>query len=146
MKKITDLKEYLSKIPNGEQVYDFLLSIDDNTPKGRHAFNEKVYVNVVSLETKENFDGVFESHREYIDLHVIIYGKEKIYYGDRKDMAVTKAYDEQGDYELLKGDNYSVVEYAALQGVVFKINEPHMAGASVCTSKNILKAIIKLKK
>ena len=88
MQKVENLKEYLSKIKGGEKVYDFLLSIDENTSKGRRDFNENLYVNVVSYETKtaDNFDSIFESHRDYIDLHVLISGEEKIFYGDKRDM------------------------------------------------------------
>ena len=146
MKKIIDLKSYLAKIPDGEKVYSFLTSITEETPKGRHDFNDKVYVNVVSYETKDRFDGIFESHREYIDLHVLIQGEEKIYYGDRKDMTVTKEYDSQGDYELLKGDKYSAVDYTVMQGIECEINEPHMAGGMVSTPQMILKVIVKIKK
>lgn len=145
MKKITDLKEYLSKIPNGEKVYNFLLSINDNTPKGRHGFNENLYVNVVSYETKQDFDGIFESHRDYIDLHVLVQGEETIYYGDRKEMSITKEYDKSGDYELLKGVNYSSVEYGKMQGVEFTVNEPHMAGYTCKGKQKILKAIVKIR-
>ena len=147
MRKTDNLKEYLCKIKDGEKVYDFLLSIDENTPKGRHDFNENLYVNVVSYETKnaDNFDGVFESHRDFIDLHVLISGEEKIFYGDKSDMAVTKEYDKAGDYELLKGNKYSVVEYGKMQGVEFSVNEPHMAGYTIQNGKKILKTIVKIR-
>ena len=145
MQKITNLKSYLAKIPDGDNVYSFLTDITERTQKGRHDFNDRVYVNVVSYETKDGFDGIFESHRDYIDLHVLIKGEEKIYYGKKADMTVTKKYDIQGDYELLKGDKYSAVEYAAMQGVECEVNEPHMAGGSIVTSQKILKAIVKIK-
>ena len=74
MQKINDLKLYLAKIPDGDKVYSFLANITEETQKGRHDFNDNVYVNVVSYETKVDFDGIFESHREYVDLHVLIQG------------------------------------------------------------------------
>lgn len=146
MEKIIDLKLYLEKIPDGEKVYSFLTSITEETPKGRHDFNNKVYVNVVSYETKDGFDGIFESHREYIDLHVLIHGEEKIYYDKKEDMTVTKEYDEQGDYELLKSNKYYSLNYIAMQGIECETNEPHMAGGSVSESQIILKAIVKIKR
>ena len=146
MRKIENLKEYLSRIPDGEKVYDFLLSINENTPKGRHDFNENLYVNVVSYETKNGFDGIFESHRDYVDLHVLIKGVERIYYGKREDMTVAKKYDKAGDYELLKGDEYSSVNYSAMQGIECEVNEPHMAGGYISEPKKILKAIVKILK
>ena len=146
MKKIIDLKSYLAKIPDGDKAYFFLTSITEETQKGRHDISDSIYVNVVSYETKDGFDGIFERHRECIDLHVIIQGEEKIYYGDREDMTVTKEYDETGDYELLKGDKYSFVEYGKKQGIEFPINEPHMAGYADEKCQKILKAIVKIKK
>ena len=146
MQRINEIKSYLAKIPDGEKVYEFLTSITEETPKGRHDFNDRVYVNVVSYETKDGFDGIFESHREYIDLHVLIQGEEKIYYDKKEDMIVTKEYDSQGDYELLKGNKYSAVDYTVMQGIECAINEPHMAGGMVSTPQMILKVIVKIKK
>ena len=147
MQKIENLKEYLSKIQDGNKVYAFLLSIDAKTPTGRHDFNENLYVNVVAYETKnaDNFDGVFESHRDYIDAHVLIDGEEKIFYGDRKEMSITKEYDKTGDYELLKGKDYSAIEYSKMQGIEFSVNEPHMAGYADSRSQ-IIKTVIKIKR
>ena len=145
MQRINEIKSYLAKIPDGEKVYEFLTSITEETPKGRYDFNDNVYVNVVSYETKDGFDGIFESHREYIDLHVLIQGEEKIYYGKKEDMTVTKEYDNQDDYELLKGDKYSSINYTAMQGIECDINEPHMAGKCVSNPKKVLKVIVKIK-
>ena len=61
-------------------------------------------------------------------------------------MTVTKEYDSQGDYELLKGDKYSAVDYTVMQGIECEINEPHMAGGMVSTPQMILKVIVKIKK
>ena len=146
MKKITDLKSYLKSINDGDKVYRFITETDENTPKGRHDFNENLYVNVVALKTGESFDGVFESHRDYIDLHVLIDGEEKIYYGDKDGMAVIKVYDKDGDYELLKGESYSSVVYGKMQAIEFDAEEPHMAGGAASSPQMILKAIVKIKK
>ena len=146
MKKITDLREYLLNFKDGEKVYDFLVSIDENTAKGRHDFNENLYVNVVSYKTKDEFDGIFESHKVYMDLHVLINGEEKIYYGDREKMLITKEYDKESDYELLKGKEYSFVTYEKMQGIECVVNELHMAGYESGKCNKVLKAIVKIKK
>lgn len=145
MKKITDLKEYFSKIKDGDKVYEFLCNTNENTQKGRHDFNENLYINVVSYETKESFEGVFESHKDYIDLHALVSGEEKIYYGDREKMIITKDYDKDGDYELLKGQDYFSVAYSKMQGVECAVNEPHMAAGAVNGGDKVLKAIVKIK-
>ena len=146
MKKIDDLKIYLAKIPDGDKAYSFLTEITEKTPKGRHDIGDNVYINLVSYETQKDFDGIFERHKGYIDLHVLIKGEEKIYYGKKKEMTVIKKYEKAGDYELLKSEKYSAVEYSVMQGIECEINEPHMAGGSVSAPKKILKAIVKIKK
>lgn len=145
MKKINNLKEYLYKIKDGEKVYNFLTTIDEGTPKGRYDFNEKLYCNVVSYETKESFDGIFECHKEYVDFHVLIAGEEKIYYGDRSTMDIEKQYDSKDDYELLKGGQHSFVSYEKMQGVEFLVNETHQAAIAVKNPQKVLKVIVKIK-
>ena len=147
MKTIENLKTYLSKIEDGEKVYEFLRSVNEKTTKGRHDFNLNLYVNVVSYGTKNgnSFDGVFESHREYIDVHVLISGEEKIFYGKKRDMSIMEKYDETDDYEMLKGDKYSFVEYGKMQGVELPVNEPHMAGYAIDKKCNVFKAIVKIR-
>ena len=146
MKKFTDLREPLLQLVDGEKVYDFLKNINENTKLGRHDFNENLYVNVVASQTKEGFDSVFESHKDFIDLHVMISGEEMLFYGHKANMVVTKTYDASGDYELLKGEEYSSVVCQSMQGVEFDVNEPHMALGAVKSPEKVLKAIVKIRK
>lgn len=143
MKKITDLKEYLLKIADGEKVYKFL-SDTDESKLGRHDFNSNLYVNVITFESKVGFDGVFETHRDYIDIHVLICGQEKIYYCDKDKISVVKEYDKTSDCEFVKGDDYAFVTYQKLQGVEFLVGEPHMASIAVNEPEKVVKAIIKI--
>ena len=75
----------------------------------------------------------------------MINGKERLYYGDRTKMIIEKEYDKNGDYELLKGDKYSFIDYVKMQGVEFLTNEVHMGAGSVCESQKIIKCIVKIK-
>ena len=143
MKKITDIREYLSKITDGEKVYAFLNSVDESK-LGRHDFNSNLYVNVISFDSSVGFDGVFETHRDYIDVHVLIEGKEKIFYCNKEKTFVVKHYDKDGDCEFVKGDDYSFITYQKMQGVEFLVGEPHMASIAVNEPEKVVKAIIKI--
>ena len=112
LKKITDIKEYLSKIKNGALIFDFLKRINFKTQEKSYDFGDGSYVNVFSCTTKQVFD----------------------------------EYDKNEDYELLKGSIYSDVEYSSMQGVELDAGEPHAAGNAVNATRQILKAVIKLKK
>lgn len=146
MKKITDIKAYLSKLKNGATILDFLKQINKNTQEKRYDFSEECYINVFSCQTKQVFDEIFENHNIYKDVHILIDGEEKIYYGEKKAMDVIEKYNESEDYELLKGKVYSAVNYSSMQGVELDAGEPHAAGNAVNLPQKVLKAVVKLKK
>ena len=145
MRKITDLKEYLSNIPDGDKVYGFLTGITKDTPKGIRVFNDRLYVNVVSVETKKGFDGIFERHRRYTDLQVVISGEERIYYSDDEAVDIIEAYDEKREYELARAKTYDHVDYTVMQGIELPVGELHWGNGCVTAPQKILKAIIKIK-
>ena len=43
-----------------------------------------------------------QNHRRLVDLHVVIDGQQDILYAPAKDLSVTKSYEEQRDFEMLK--------------------------------------------
>lgn len=47
---------------------------------------------------------VFEAHRDFIDIHYILSGKETFGYANVDTLTTTKEYDKEGDCELLDGD------------------------------------------
>ena len=53
--------------------------------------------------TKEIEDGFFESHKQYIDIHVVIEGEENWICSSVQKLFLQKNYDAEGDYELLGG-------------------------------------------
>lgn len=147
MNKILDLKKYLDKITDGGKVFDFLNALDGKDKKGKYVFNDNLYVNVISCETYDNaFSEEFEMHKEYLDIHVLITGKERIFYGQVQNMKEIKPYNFDEDYALLKSNIYLSVTYGQMESVVFDINEPHMAGYAVNGPENILKAVVKVKR
>ena len=145
MRIITDLQTYLSAYPDGDKVYNFLKSIDSDTPKGRRVFNDTIYVNVISCETTKDFDGVMERHRKYIDLQVLISGDERIYYCEKGDYEVVKEYDEDNDYEFIRASKSSYVDYTKMQGVELLTGEPHMGNRCAKAPQKILKVVVKIK-
>ena len=113
-----------------------------NLPNGRYELNGENYVNVFEYDTKEN-DGVFEAHKQYIDVHYAIMGEEKILWGESYTQEL-KPYQADGDYSLGKvGNPKEINEQGKI--CVFMPNEPHKAGVIYHGEIKVKKAVFKLK-
>ena len=145
MRIIENLQDYIAKIPDGEKVLEFLSEITSDTPTGIHVFNDNVYVKVVSPETKKEFDGTFECHRDYIDLQVVLNGEERIYYCEKKNTVVVKEYDKNTDCEFVRAKKFSYVDYTKMQGIELLPGEPHMGNRCIEEPQKIFKVVVKIR-
>ena len=142
--KIEDLKNYDGLSEEIKTcVIEFLKNNDmKSLENGRHDLGKDNYVNIFEYDTKES-DGVFEAHKEYIDIHFVISGEEKILWSD-KYLEKTKSYQVGGDYSLGKVANPRAVK---MEGklCLFEINEPHKAGVCLKEVSRVKKAVFKIK-
>lgn len=122
---------------------DFIKNNDmQKLSNGRYDLDKENYVNVFEYETKET-DGVFEMHKQYIDIHYAITGEEKIFWGE-KYMQETKPYQVDGDYSLGTLDN-PTEEKSHGKIFVFLPDEPHKAGVMVSRAIKVKKAVFKVR-
>lgn len=140
---IKNAERYYGVLENFKNVFDFLKTLDKNSPLTSHQFDD-FRVNVIETETKESDETVFEAHKDYLDIHFVIDGEECIEYADTDTLTITKEYDSEGDYLLLsgKGDRFS------LKKGDFCIVFPEDAHAPCLLSgenSQLKKAIVKIK-
>lgn len=111
--------------------------------KGKHEIaGSDVYCNVVSLETKEQ--NSWERHEEYLDIHVIVDGAEKIRYAEKNAVCGWGPLDKEGDYSIAQYTTDGI-ELVLEQGWFFMAfpQDAHMPGIGTGTISN--KAIFKVK-
>ena len=70
----------------------------DTLVDGRHELPEGIYVNVSSGPVRD--DGVFEVHRRYADLQLVIEGSEIMEWAHLSELSDGAAYNAEGDYQL----------------------------------------------
>lgn len=125
------------------RIKEFLSKNDlKNLELGSHSLGDGNCINVFEYETKDA-KGVFEWHKKYIDIHVILSGKEIVQKAEKID-EITTPFDVDGDYEL---DNAVCTEEVMIDGtncVFFKPYELHMAGIKVGGAEKVKKAVFKL--
>ena len=112
---------------------------------GRYDVNDKVCANIFESETAED-SGVFEMHKEYIDIHYLIEGKENIKYDTTDDCEILSEYDKAEDYQLfkVKTDNIAGVECGGF--AVFLTGEKHnpcIANGQACKVKKAVFKVLK---
>ena len=88
------------------KVFEILASLDKNAEEGKIVIDEgNVWVNVQHFGDKApSADPKFEEHRNFIDIHYIVYGDEKFGYNNLDRLTVTVPYDESRDVEFSKGE------------------------------------------
>lgn len=128
-----------------ETALSYLQSSDmSNVKSGRYEIDgSNIYAIVQKYETKHREDGLWEAHRQYIDVQYIIKGIELIGYANIENLEMEE-YDDFKDRLTLKGDgDFFVVRAGTF--VIFTPQDAHMPGLAVNTPRVIEKIVLKVK-
>lgn len=143
--KIENTKLY-TQIP--DYVCEFLKTLSKDTPCGRYNLSDTDYVNIEEYPTKTISDAKFETHDKYIDIQLLLSGKERIYLDSRDGLKEANPYNSEKDITFYTDDiNFS--DYVTLDGTNFVMIYPHEAHAPQVSNDNIphnvKKVVFKLK-
>ncbi len=123
---------------------DYLNSHDISTlPDGRTVIDDDIYINVMEADTK--IENIFEAHREYIDIHYIIEGEEKILTAPVEKMTVTREYSPESDSILGTADAADEHVIRKGQYCITMPGEAHSPCRSVTAPRHIRKAVFKVR-
>lgn len=141
--KLENLKLY-DVIPH--EAIEFMASED--IASGKYVLSDKVYINVEEYNTKIISDARFEAHKDYIDVQIVLSGKEELYYTDITGLTVDVPYSKERDI-MFYSDEVENAEHVILDGTNFIILYPQDAHAPQVSYKNnisrVKKAVIKIK-
>ena len=106
---LENLTAYRGRSAALDRAIDFLQDADPSTlEEGRIDISGKeVYALVQSYDTRRADETPFESHRDYVDVQVVVAGNETMYWAPTDSLPVTDAYDPAKDAALY-GDARSV--------------------------------------
>ncbi len=132
--------------PAFKQAFDYIKSHDLlNTPPGRIELDgDNLFINNSLVETpKAQDEQVLEAHRQYLDIHVLLEGQERVGWKAIEDCAAaTKEYDQTEDYMLFAEPATTYIDMLPGQ---FLIVYPEDAHAPIISDKPIRKLVIKVK-
>lgn len=92
--------------------------------------------------TKPESEGLWEAHRKYIDIHVVISGEEFVSICDIKQAKSTKDYEE--DYEIFDAIQEHKILLKEGSFLILFPNEVHKTGVIVNSETEVRKKVYKL--
>ena len=129
------------------KAFDVLEGLIEGDPTdGRYdVAGDDAYIMVSTYETKPvNEERRFETHRDYIDVQLLLEGRELVGFAKKEDLAVTDEY--RPDYELYgMVDEFDRVILGKGKFVVIYPNEPHAPGLAAGEPETVRKVVVKVK-
>lgn len=113
--------------------------------KGSHPIDgDRLFVNIVEYKTTVPKERFWEAHREYLDLHLMLSGREKINLNFIENLE-QKEYVPKDDFLALEGKENSHVVLEAGDFLVCYPKDGHMTALQEEQPEDIKKAIFKIK-
>ncbi|MEW9078366.1 YhcH/YjgK/YiaL family protein [Terrisporobacter glycolicus] len=142
---IKNLNEYDYLPVNIKKCFEYAASNNLlNYEKGSYKIDgDNLFVNIVEYETTEVENRFWEAHRNYLDLHLMLDGKEQIDLNFIENME-EKEFVEKDDFLPLEGDKNGYVILEKDDFLVCYPNDAHRTAVKVRSSEKIKKAIFKI--
>jgi YhcH/YjgK/YiaL family protein len=135
---------YAALKPGIGSAFDFLRQTDlEGLEVGRHAIDgDSLYAVVQRYDTKPMERGIWEAHRRYIDLQVVVQGMERIGYAHLSRLT-PGPYDTDRDFLRLDGEgDFLVLKEGGF--ALFMPEDAHMPGIAMDSSGPVKKVVVKI--
>ncbi len=143
---IHNLQEYAFLEEKVKKCLAYALEHDlQSFEKGRYEIEgDDLYVNVVEYQTASVEERIWEAHKKYIDLHLMLCGQEQIDLSFIQNMKL-KEYVEKNDFLPMDGEKNCSVVLHADDFLICDFSDGHRTGIAVDGKESIKKAIFKIK-
>ena len=141
--ELENLQQYYGVCPALEKVSAYLLK-NANPELGKQDLGDGDYVNVMEYETKES-NGVFEAHRQYLDVQILLTGTEKIFVQAFAEGNAKTDYDEEKDCQLFFAEVGQEVYLKEGVAAIFFPHDLHRPSVKIAEAKQVKKAVFKIK-
>lgn len=143
---ITNSSIYKGINENLDKALDFLQSTDFSSfEPGKHDVDgDRIFINIISTQTKSVNDAFFEYHKSYLDVHFVIEGEEKILVSNVDSMINKTEFNHKDDYALQEGETQA--ELILVKGkfcVVFP-DDSHLPLIANKEQRQVKKGVIKV--
>lgn len=142
---INNIKNY--KDNDLQKVFEALKNIDaDNFPKDMINIKEgEIFIKPVELTSKNLEKCIYESHKEFIDIHFVVEGAEVIHTADVTSLDIDVPYDKKLDVMFLKGKESTINVLKKGDFLVCYPSDAHKVGISYKEDSKIKKIVGKIR-
>ncbi len=113
---------------------------------GKHAIDgDRVFVLMQSYTTKPEIEARLEAHRKYIDIQLVVEGREVIYWAPIQGLEADGAYSDERDIIFFKGGVPGAVALTAGCFAVFYPQDAHKPCCHWGAPAPVRKAVFKVK-
>ncbi len=144
--KLAQLNRYKGMSISLDTAIDFLGKADlSQLVMGRNDVDgEQVYINRFDYTTLPEEEAIWEGHRYYADIHVVLEGEERIGVTDASSLTAG-AYDEAGDFIPYEGPVDSWVTMRPGDVLVVFPEDVHKVKVQLYGASGVKKAVFKVK-
>lgn len=139
MKDLNKIKELCPS------AYDFIVNKAEGAAVGKYDLENGVYVSVQEYTTKARSEAKFEAHKKFIDIQMILSGKELIAVSPIEKMTISDEYNEEKDFMLFH-HNDECTDYVLEAGdfLILYPQDVHMPGVCVNEKSPVRKIVVKV--
>ena len=144
---IDKLTKY-NEIPYAQDIVDFLADFrkGEMAPGRYDIHGDDLFAAVSRYDTEPDGDRVFENHKKYIDLQIVLDGKEEIQWADTKTLTmVSEGFSKGGDIAFYKGAAMGYTLLGGEQCVILFEEDAHKPNVLHEKSENVLKVVFKIR-
>lgn len=147
MDQLTGWQRYASTLPGLDKAFDYLQKLDSTKPDGRYEIDgDRIYCLVQRYKTKPVAEGVFEAHKKYTDVQLVLAGKETILWAPLAALKTVRTpYVEEKDYSLYEPIPASTpLHLSAGQFTILFPNDGHAPCLEWDGPSDVVKAVVKV--
>jgi len=140
---IKNYKNILNFFPQLDIVFNYIIkNINAKTLDGKYNITKEIYAVVQTCLPKPKKEQVLEKHKKYIDLQLVVSGKEKIgwKYFD-KTFKTLKSYSNKNDISFYSNAPDTFINLKKGEFAIFFPEDTH---APLCCDKQVKKCIVKI--
>jgi YhcH/YjgK/YiaL family protein len=144
--KLENASMYYALHPLFQKAFEALQNKDwSRLECGRHDIDgDAVFINLAEYETMLPDQGIWEAHRKYIDIQLVVNGEEQMGHAFNNTLQIKEAYDASKDVEFYSGAG-QLITYTKSTFAIYYPHDAHKPGLISNTPGKVRKAVAKVR-